>query len=557
MSSHFLDKYCKKIYICFVIFFVVFLTYIGLNFKTNSFSDIDDTSSMTLDKWQLFYDGVNLDSHDISNINIPKNKELIMKTKLPSILPLDYYLGFSTNHTNIFIYADGSLIYEFSLSNNSFGHSPGYGYHMVPQISRYVDKEIEVHLSSPYGLTILPEFELASVKTLFSRQIALSAVPFGIAIFTLILGLFILLYGMYTIIKANINKSFIFLGLFTITVAIYTANEQPIFLLITHNHIISSYLSFVTLMIMPVPFILFLKDMYTDNNHIAWYIVIITNFINILSTITLQILNIADFRETLFCTHIIFTITIIVTIILTIRELIKYRLTIAMKLNLICISVVALCLIATLVIYYKSERQAPIVLGNLGFLVYIVVVGIYTIKSNTQLLAKGRQAEKYRSLAYTDNLTGLKNRTSHDSRLSHANLLNHSFIIVMFDLNNLKYYNDNLGHEIGDKYIVTSAKIIKDAFGELSNDHCYRIGGDEFCAVIEDRTVDEYLVAYDKFCAEIDEFNKTSDVLKIQIATGYAEYNPSIDSDLKQTRSRADAMMYKDKFTMKQKMGTL
>ena len=73
MSSHFLNKFCKKIYICFVIFFVVFLTYIGLNFKTNSFSDIDDTSSMTLDKWQLFYDGVNLDSHDISNINIPKN----------------------------------------------------------------------------------------------------------------------------------------------------------------------------------------------------------------------------------------------------------------------------------------------------------------------------------------------------------------------------------------------------------------------------------------------------------------------------------------------------
>ena len=308
---------------------------------------------------------------------------------------------------------------------------------------------------------------------------------------------------------------------------------------------------------MPIPFILFLKELYTNNNHIAWYIVIGLNFLNLTATTLLQVLNIADYRETLTATHIMYIITITTTVVMTIYELIKYKLTTSMKLNLICISVVAVFLIAALVVYYKSDQQEPTVLGNLGFLIYIIVVGIHSIKSNTSLLAKGRQAEKYRSLAYTDNLTGLKNRTSHDAHLTHSDTSIHRYIIAMFDLNELKYYNDNLGHEVGDKYIVTSANIIKAAFGSLADDHCYRIGGDEFCAIFEDKTVEDFNSAYETFCKLIDEFNSTSSDLQIHIATGYAEYDSSIDSDLKETRSRADAMMYKNKFMIKQKMGTL
>ena len=55
----------------------------------------------------------------------------------------------------------------------------------------------------------------------------------------------------------------------------------------------------------------------------------------------------------------------------------------------------------------------------------------------------------------------------------------------------------------------------------------------------------------------IDDYNSTSDNLKIHIAAGYAIYDASIDHDLKETRSRADAMMYNNKFTMKQKLNQI
>lgn len=558
MKNERIDKYCKFIYLGFVVFFISLVIYIVFNFKTNMYSHVDESKTIVIDNWELYTeDGTYLGLYGNTPLNVAPDEFIVMRTRLPYILPYDYCMGFSSSHLNLFVYAGNELIYEFSTGDNCFGHTPGYGYHMIPQIYKYSDKEIEIYISSPYGITVLPEIELSSAKTLFFRQLALSTLPFGISIITLMIGIFILCYGIYTIIKANVNKSFLFLGLFTITLAIYTANEQTVFLLMTGNHVVSAYLSFITLMIMPIPFILFLKELYTNNNHIAWYIVIGLNFLNLTATTLLQVLNIADYRETLTATHIMYIITITTTVVMTIYELIKYKLTTSMKLNLICISVVAVFLIAALVVYYKSDQQEPTVLGNLGFLIYIIVVGIHSIKSNTSLLAKGRQAEKYRSLAYTDNLTGLKNRTSHDAHLTHSDTSIHRYIIAMFDLNELKYYNDNLGHEVGDKYIVTSANIIKAAFGSLADDHCYRIGGDEFCAIFEDKTVEDFNSAYETFCKLIDEFNSTSSDLQIHIATGYAEYDSSIDSDLKETRSRADAMMYKNKFMIKQKMGTL
>lgn len=61
----------------------------------------------------------------------------------------------------------------------------------------------------------------------------------------------------------------------------------------------------------------------------------------------------------------------------------------------------------------------------------------------------------------------------------------------MFDLNNLKYFNDTHGHATGDYYIIVCSEIIQDIFGMYGK--VYRIGGDEFCAVTEGVTEEEFM----------------------------------------------------------------
>lgn len=51
---------------------------------------------------------------------------------------------------------------------------------------------------------------------------------------------------------------------------------------------------------------------------------------------------------------------------------------------------------------------------------------------------------------------------------------------------------------------------------------------------------------------EQDEFNAKNAIPQIQIAYGYAEFDPETDQDIEDTRSRADDKMYQKKREIKE-----
>lgn len=59
-----------------------------------------------------------------------------------------------------------------------------------------------------------------------------------------------------------------------------------------------------------------------------------------------------------------------------------------------------------------------------------------------------------------------------------------NLLLFVFDLNNLKYYNDKFGHDCGDQYITDAVHILQKVFSRYGK--LYRIGGDEFCVLIDD-----------------------------------------------------------------------
>ena len=52
----------------------------------------------------------------------------------------------------------------------------------------------------------------------------------------------------------------------------------------------------------------------------------------------------------------------------------------------------------------------------------------------------------------------------------------------MFDLNGFKRYNDTFGHPAGDELLARLGKRLRQAIG--GDGGAYRIGGDEFCALL-------------------------------------------------------------------------
>jgi diguanylate cyclase (GGDEF)-like protein len=124
----------------------------------------------------------------------------------------------------------------------------------------------------------------------------------------------------------------------------------------------------------------------------------------------------------------------------------------------------------------------------------------------------------------------------------------------VFDVNGLKQTNDVHGHIIGDELIATASRIICDTFKKSP---VFRIGGDEFCVILQNKDLADIKTLFEQFdteCASIC-IDKDNLKLPISIAKGFAEFNPENDTRCSDVFERADREMYKNKRLMKEAKG--
>jgi diguanylate cyclase (GGDEF)-like protein len=93
--------------------------------------------------------------------------------------------------------------------------------------------------------------------------------------------------------------------------------------------------------------------------------------------------------------------------------------------------------------------------------------------------------EATRAQALTDELTQLGNRrllVEDLDRMTAVATPDTPVALVLFDLNGFKHYNDTFGHMEGDRLLAKLARRLEEAV--LDRGSAYRLGGDEFCALV-------------------------------------------------------------------------
>ncbi len=103
-------------------------------------------------------------------------------------------------------------------------------------------------------------------------------------------------------------------------------------------------------------------------------------------------------------------------------------------------------------------------------------------------------SRQLRHLADHDPLTGLYNRRRFEEELSRTvedgrGEDRRGVAVMVVDLDNFKFVNDNYGHSIGDRLIVRTAEILKSRL--RTTDVLARQGGDEFVIMLRDITADD------------------------------------------------------------------
>ncbi len=168
-------------------------------------------------------------------------------------------------------------------------------------------------------------------------------------------------------------------------------------------------------------------------------------------------------------------------------------------------------------------------------------------RSNNELKL---QEDHLRYLADHDPLTGLTNRKYFAEQL-HKSLLwaqNHNLFLglLFIDLDGFKQINDTLGHEIGDRLLVSIAQRLSNTL--RSSDTVCRLGGDEFTIIL--RTIPDVQVAAniaEKILARIaDPIVLEECNIIVSASIGISIY-PNDGQDAEILMRQADAAMYRAK----------
>ena len=107
----------------------------------------------------------------------------------------------------------------------------------------------------------------------------------------------------------------------------------------------------------------------------------------------------------------------------------------------------------------------------------VMVRLVLTFQQHSAMLQRSQRE------ALTDALTGMGNRRALlgdlESALARAG---EAHLLLLFDLNGFKAYNDTFGHAAGDRLLARLGQALTAAIGH--HGRAYRLGGDEFCALI-------------------------------------------------------------------------
>lgn len=146
------------------------------------------------------------------------------------------------------------------------------------------------------------------------------------------------------------------------------------------------------------------------------------------------------------------------------------------------------------VVWFGSNWLAGDAYSNIIIFYWNAVVRAGFFLTTTNLLAEIRiLLEQERDLSRTDALTGMLNRRAfyEFAQLQFASLkrIFHPFTVIYFDVDNFKYINDQLGHQVGDQVLQTISNVAIEMI--RNSDRFVRLGGDEFMIYLPDTGANE------------------------------------------------------------------
>lgn len=482
-------------------------------------------------------------------------KKILRQTKEDKkiIYPI---LNIKTENCLIDIYLDGKRIVG-NYNNKENDYISIKRNYTVELPNNYNGKELKIkfNVQQSDATSILKNIIIMSENDYFNYQIRSNLTNYIVSSIIIVLGLILIIAVICNPNRGNrlirlfwIGLIFLFAGL-----AMY-AKYNILELFIDRSRIIEN-VEFVGLYLC-MPCIVMLsyytfKDKDKKKFLSIYNLVLLFMFV---LTVGLNNIGAISYRDTMSAITIIMYITGIVLLVLNLNIYKKIdrieKMFIGGMTIFYCQSMVTILISKIFTAYdWNKYGQVFVILLILEFSITVIVYYAYVVKEYMNNITEQRVLS---TLAYTDPLTGISNRTKYEEYIEELLAKKcENIAIFSFDLNNLKKINDSNGHEAGDAYIKGFAKTLKHVFE--SQGFIGRIGGDEFIVILEKKIIDsnEYIEKMQTMFSQCIEKEKFE--FEASFAYGYANNDIDKNSEIKALISLSDKRMYKCK--KEQKLG--
>lgn len=205
-------------------------------------------------------------------------------------------------------------------------------------------------------------------------------------------------------------------------------------------------------------------------------------------------------------------------------------------------------------LFYHVEKRYVRSDGMLfwGFVTVFIVVDSFGTVSLVHMLediSAQKSAElQLQHASSRDSLTGLYNRAYFDTEftsLQHRMVLPVSIVVI--DVDGLKVVNDTMGHEAGDRLIISVASILTEAFRD--DDIVARVGGDEFSVLLPETGEDGACTIVERLRKCQARFNEVHSDSQVNFSVGIATAFKG--EEMPKTLKLADERMYAEKVMRK------
>ena len=478
---------------------------------------------------------------------------IVVRRKLDEDSVLGNTILFYCKQAHIRVYLDEERIWEDPDRSLPFPMLEGSYWRLIRMPASYEGKELCIEIVPQVNQYAgeLPAIYTGTKASLVYMVVRQGIVFLLLGLIAVILGVAILIMGLIMRHEGVIASRMCYLGLLAVITGIWGVLEARVTQLFTGNIPRASFVLFACFSMLPVlitAFILTYESMRDKWYMKALFYLSVGNF---LIQQLLQITGLVYYMQMITAVHFLFLLILagLIAGFVTMRrkpdETKDYFIYKAML-------ILTLFGTADIAWYYLFPSGRVGIFMRVGILFLIAYLGYDTLRQIAILRIQEAKHSFYKELAFKDIMTGLENRTAFESTIRkirdegrdpeqerEKNSL--SWIIMIADMNCLKIINDEHGHDKGDEALFKLASYLKKHFGPIGE--CYRIGGDEFCVLAPDVSIEYFEEVCQCFRASLEAEDQET-AYPFSASMGYVRLDESgIDECVK----KADRKMYEEK----------